>query len=214
MVDLVASGELGAFIASKGLVTWSRKDGYYDDSPWRGHLEYEGGGLLINQAIHTLDLMEYIGGKVIGIKGVVTNNTHENIEVEDTAMATFYYENGGVGSFYGTNSYGTNSNVELEFVFEKGQLRLLDQQLYLVKDGVSECLASDVFKKGEKSYWGMSHLYCIEDIYKAILGGLEPMVTIDDAIRATELVLGTYASSDMDEVFDMKKVVTTEETTT
>ncbi len=60
----------------------------------------------------------------------------------------------------------------------------------------------------------MSHLYCIEDIYKAILGGLEPMVTIDDAIRATELVLGTYASSDMDEVFDMKKVVTTEETTT
>lgn len=192
MMELVKSSELGKFISSKGILTWCRKDAYYSDSNWRGKLATEGGGLLINQALHTLDLLEYIGGPIKSLKAQVANYTHPEIEVEDTAMISFDYESGASGSFYGTNSYGENSQIEMGFVFEKGQLSMRDQHLFLIKEGHSEMLASDLVKKGSKSYWGMSHQLIIRDIYQAILSSGKPMVTLMDAIRATELVLLSY----------------------
>lgn len=192
MKEIIASDELGAFVSSKGLLTWCRVDDYYSDSSWRGKLATEGGGLLINQAIHTLDLLEYVGGPIKDLQAQIANFTHPEIEVEDTAMISMNYESGASGSFYGSNSYGLNSDVEMEFVFEKGTLRLRDQHLYLIKNGVCEQVANDIVKKGEKSYWGMSHQRIIQDIYDAILNKRKPMVTIESAIRATELVLLSY----------------------
>lgn len=192
MKEIVEANELGKFISSKGILTWCRKDSYYSDSDWRGCLAKEGGGLLINQALHTVDLLEYIGGPVKSLKAQVANFTHPEIEVEDTAMISYKYESGAIGSFYGTNSYGENSQIEMGFVFEQGELILRDQELFIVKDGHSELIASDLVKKGNKSYWGMSHQLIIKDIYESILENRDPMVTLDDAIRATELVLQCY----------------------
>ena len=78
------------------------------------------------------------------------------------------------------------------FVFEKGQLQFKDRELSLVTDQGTEILASDTLKDGAKSYWGVSHKHIIKDIYDSIRQGKEPMVTIDHAIRATELVLLCY----------------------
>jgi len=192
MKEIVEANELGKFISSKGFLTWCRKDSYYSESDWRGRLAKEGGGLLINQALHTVDLLEYIGGPVKSIKAQIANYNHPEIEVEDTAMISYTYESGAIGSFYGSNNYGVDSQIEMGFVFEQGELILRDQQLYMVKDGKSELKASDLVKKGNKSYWGMSHQLIIKDIYESILETRDPMVTLDDAIRATELVLQCY----------------------
>ncbi len=202
--ELISSGELGIFVGAKGSVTWSRKDGYYSASDWRGRLAFEGGGLLINQAIHTLDLMEYIGGEVRSLQAKVANTTHPEIDVEDTAMVTLSYADGGNGIFFGTNSYGGNAAVDMEFLFEKGKLVFREQALYVVTEDEEIQVAHDVVKKGEKAYWGMSHQLIIEDIYRGIMEDKAPQVTLDAAIRATELVLGSYESSTSGLAYEMK----------
>lgn len=193
--EIIQEGLLGVFKGAKGIVTWSRKDKYYSESEWRGKLDYEGGGLLINQAIHTLDLLDYLGGKVTGIKGCISNTTHPEIEVEDSAMVTFYYEDGTFGHFFGTTSYADDSHINMEFLFNEGKLVFADQQLYLENEGGKKLLAHDLIKKGKKAYWGMSHQLIVRDIYQSISEGNQPKVSLDQAIRATELVLGTYESS-------------------
>lgn len=195
--DYIGSGELGSFKSARGTVIWHRNDAYYKESDWRGSLETEGGGLLINQAIHTLDLLDWFGGGAKSLIGVIANHTHPTIEVEDTAMATLYYDDGSSSVFYATNSYGDNASVEIELIFEKGKLRFLDQALYLTTSQETVKVADDVVKKGEKAYWGMSHQRCIEDIYMAVILEREPAVTLADAIRATKLVLSVYRSSEL-----------------
>lgn len=192
MKEVAESGLLGRLIAAKGILTWSRKDGYYQDSDWRGKLATEGGGLMINQAIHTLDLMEYIGGSIDKLEAVVSNMAHADIEVEDTAMIGLQYENGAFGNFFGTNNYGDNSSVEMGFVFEQGRLELRDNQLSRITDEGTEVIAWDKAKDGQKSYWGVSHQLILRDIYDSIHEDREPKVTLADGIRATELVMLCY----------------------
>lgn len=198
MKQKVMEGALGEFKGAKGIVTWCRDDAYYTESGWRGSIEKEGGGVLINQAIHALDLMQYIGGVVKKIDACCTNFYHPNIEVEDTATIVLFYENGSVGNFYATNNYADNSAVELEFVFEKGSLRLYEQDLYVITQGEtqssSQIIASDINLQGEKSYWGQGHKECITNIYDHILLGDPLRITLEEAIKGTELVLRAYAS--------------------
>lgn len=200
MKSYIDSGQLGAFKSIRASVIWHRSEAYYSESKWRGQQKYEGGGLLINQAIHTLDLMDYLGGGAHSVRGHVANHSHPNIEVEDTAMATMDFGGGALGTFYGSNCYGDNTNVEIEVLFEKGRLRLLDQSVFLTRDGHTKKVADDLIKEGEKSYWGVSHKQCIKDIYEAILDKRPPLVTLEEAIRATKIVLAIYESSLKDKV--------------
>lgn len=88
MRELVRSGELGAVKAVRGILTWNRDRAYYESAGWRGKWETEGGGLLINQAVHTLDFFSYIAGDVCSVRADMCNHTLEGvIEVEDTLAA-------------------------------------------------------------------------------------------------------------------------------
>lgn len=192
MKEYVDSNILGDFKGAKGILTWCREADYYDQSSWRGRLETEGGGLLINQAIHTIDLMEYIGGPIKLVSGAVMNVNHPNIEVEDSANLFFTYESGASGIFLGSNNHRDNSPVELEFIFEKGTLKLEGRDLKLIVDNETKVIASDIPKNGAKSYWGSSHKLIIKDIYKSISNETEPFVRLKDGVRATELILSCY----------------------
>lgn len=196
MKEVADSGILGSLIATKGILTWNRQKTYYTDSNWRGKRATEGGGLLINQCIHTLDLMEYIGGPIESVRANVNNFAHPEIEVEDIAMVSLGYKNGAIGTFFGTNNYGDNSALEMGFVFEKGRLELRDRQVTLITEDKVEVLVADIAKNGAKSYWGVSHQLIIRDIYDSIIEGREPKVTIDDAIRASELIVLCYENNE------------------
>lgn len=126
-------GELGKMLSIKAVLTWSRSGAYYTQSPWRGRLATEGGSLLINQAIHTLDLMQWFAGGVTRVKGVVDSGELADVtEGEDSAMATLHFANGARGLFYASNCNTTDSPLLMEIHCEQGSLLLNDNTLWCV----------------------------------------------------------------------------------
>ncbi|KAI3492563.1 hypothetical protein L1887_42866 [Cichorium endivia] len=87
-------GELGKMLSIKAVLTWSRSGAYYTESPWRGRLATEGGSLLINQAIHTLDLMQWFAGGVTRVKGVAIRRFYHAISHPGNANYTDIREAG------------------------------------------------------------------------------------------------------------------------
>ena len=90
--------------------------------PWRGTMERAGGGVMINQAIHTLDLMQLVGGEVETVRGSISNLYDYGYDVEDTAVANIKFENGATGLFFATVTNASNSSVEFQVILEKGKL--------------------------------------------------------------------------------------------
>lgn len=155
------SGELGEIKSLKGFLTWSRTKEYYEREPWRGSWETEGGGVLINQAVHTLDYFSYIGGNITSVKANIMNYSLPEIQVEDTCVAHMNFENGATGVFFATNAYGRNSAPDLEIVFEKGIARYTNTKLYINEDLTEEDLKPSL----GKDYWGKGHEKLMENYY-------------------------------------------------
>lgn len=197
MKQKIYSGGLGKLICMKGVVTWHRNESYYKDSNWRGRWSSEGGGVLINQTIHTLDLLQWYGGEITSVKGSITTDVLDGvIEVEDTAHACIDFANNVRGLFYGTNTYLENSPVDLELVFEEGALNLRRDHLYLWKDGKETLVCEPIFSPTEgKSYWGTGHKRLIEDFYGHILNGRKFWLDGTEGIKALKLVKDIYSSS-------------------
>lgn len=197
MKQKIDSGGLGKLLCMKGVVTWHRNESYYKDSNWRGRWSSEGGGVLINQTIHTLDLLQWYGGEITSVKGSITTDVLDGvIEVEDTAHACIEFANNVRGLFYGTNTYLENSPVEVELVFEEGILNLRRDHLYLWKEGKETLVCEPTFSPTEgKSYWGTGHKRLIEDFYDHILSGRKFWLDGTEGIKALKLVKDIYSSS-------------------
>ncbi|MGF7046582.1 putative dehydrogenase [Paenibacillus sp. DS2015] len=199
MKEMIESGTLGNLICMKGIVTWHRNDAYYRDSTWRGAWDTEGGGVLINQTIHTLDLLQWFGGEIASVRGSVTTDVLNGvIEVEDTAHACIDFSNNVRAVFYATNGYLVNSPVEMELIFEQGTLLLRRDCLYLWKDGKETLLCepfSDITTTVGKSYWGTGHRRLIQDFYGHVREGKAFWLNGHEGIKALKLVSDIYNSS-------------------
>ena len=154
---------IGALKGIKGILTWSRDADYYHSAKWRGTKQYEGGGVLINQAVHTLDLMIYFAGNAESVYASMRNNFLRGvIEVEDTIDAYIEFKNGAKGIFYATNAYTTNSLMQIELEFENRSFAYING--ILISDGKVICKDSSDFKG--KSYWGNGHAKALFDFYE------------------------------------------------
>lgn len=196
--EIIDSNSMGKILGVKGLVTWSRGPEYYTSSEWRGSFAREGGGVLINQSIHTLDLMQWLVGDLEYIEGKVSTRTLKDvIEVEDTAEATLFFKNGARGIFYATNSYTSDSPIELEIHLEKGKLRIADGQLTKLEDGKLEVLVDENADTAPyKSYWGNSHAEIIADFYNNLLSGeLREIIPVEEAKKSIVMIEAIYRSS-------------------
>jgi predicted dehydrogenase len=205
---ILEEGTLGYVKGIKGIVTWFRDEEYYTKSYWRGKWATEGGGVLINQSIHTLDLMQWFGGAIDGIEGNVATRTLKHIiEVEDTADATLYYKNSAIGIFYATNSFTTDAAIEVEIHCEKGTLRINEGTLVRSIDGHKEIIATDEDSKSAyKSYWGLSHKKLIEDFYKAIEeNDRSRYISVGEASKALKLIQGIYKASNNKEYVNLEE---------
>ncbi|PLR32386.1 gfo/Idh/MocA family oxidoreductase [Chimaeribacter californicus] len=195
----LAGGTLGKMIGMKAVLTWSRGGRYYTHSPWRGRYATEGGSLLINQAIHTLDLMQWFGGGVARVKGVVDSGELAAVtEAEDSAMATLHFHNGARGLFYASNSYTTDAPLLLEIHCEAGMLQLRDNQLWRVCAGGRTHLISDPSPESDaKAYWGSGHLAAIRQFYQTLHHPSAPAeyTSIEEAGKSLALVEAIYHSS-------------------
>lgn len=187
-LELVRTHRFGRLKGIKVILTWDRRTNYYDKDLWRGLLSRAGGGVMLSQAIHVLDLMCLLGGQPEWVKGLIGNLYLEDIEVEDTACAHIQFQNGVNGIFYGTVTHCANSSVELEAVMENGILNIKDNRLIL-KQGKDETLvAEDDFEGGDKAYYGCSHYQAIRSYYEELLGMGGSHISLEDAKTVSILI--------------------------
>ncbi len=160
---LIDGEQLGQLLGVKGFMTWCREPGYYDNSSWKGKQTTEGGSCLINQALHTLDMMVYLAGPVRALDASTGNHTLRGvIETEDTVEASLQFTSGARGLFYASNGYCVNSPIELEVVGTKATARYIYGQLFL-----NGCKVADDHSSSEgQNYWGNGHYALLLDYYK------------------------------------------------
>lgn len=192
----IEAGTLGKLLGIKGFLTWKRTAAYYQSESWRGKWATEGGGLLINQAVHMLDMLYYLGGEVEAVKGNIdTRVLYDTIEVEDTADATLYFKDDMVGLFYATNCNSQDSPFFIEIHLEKGLLRYMDKQLTLKTEEEEKVLVRDDGNALGKAYWGSGHAELINCFYQNIAGCNVRYSTLRDAAYSMGLLDGIYASA-------------------
>ena len=186
--------EDGGAVTGYGALFWERDEKYYTESGWRGRYETEGGGVMINQAIHTLDLLCEFLGKPVTVRAT-TNNRHLAgiIEVEDTCEGIIGFDSGKRANFYATTSFIGAASTTLFIVTKNHTVEMRGYDLFV--DG--EYVNTDDHKNFVgKACYGNGHLPLIERFYDAILTGNEMPVTLESAKHAVKLLLAAYKSND------------------
>ena len=195
--EVLSSGALGKVKEIRGNVNWYRAMPYYTESGWRGKLSTEGGGALINQSVHTLDLMLwFMGGKPKTISAAMATLAHD-IEVEDMITGVLDYEGGKRICFYFTNNATENYPIEIALTCEKGTAKITGQKLLIEFDDGSAPITAEAEKADGviKGYWGNSHEKQIRDIYACMENGGKPFVTPQDALASHEGMFAIYKSA-------------------
>ena len=180
--------------AGFGSVVWNRDAAYYRSGAWRGTAEREGGGVLINQALHTLDLMQWICGFPTHVIAHTQNNLLKNeIEVEDTASAIYLCEDGKRFQFYATNTAAADLPVQIQVKLNNGECvdAQNDRIMRSKKDG-TQCAEPDSFGK---FVWGSGHIALTRDFYQCIQSGTHFPIDAFEAGKVIRMILATYASA-------------------
>lgn len=135
--ELIEKGELGKLVRTTWLITdWFRTQHYYDSGGWRATWKGEGGGVLLNQCPHNLDLYQWLVGMPERITGFAEIGKYHNIEVEDEVTGFFQHADGMVGHFVTTTAESPGTN-RLEIVGEKGRLVLEDGKINFFRNNES-----------------------------------------------------------------------------
>ena len=195
LCDIVKENKDGKLLGISGAVRWNRDAAYYNHDKWRGKYATEGGGVLINQSIHLLDLILFFGDKVKNVCASQSNKSLKNvIEVEDTVDAIIEFESGLKASFYATNAYPVNQPFQLELNFENATYRYADNNLYKIEKGECTFICRNGASVPGKDYWGGGHKRVIFDFYNAILNGTE-YIDLSDAVQTTNTMFAIYDSA-------------------
>lgn len=203
--NIIAEKTFGELLSIRAFVTWCRGEDYYSDD-WHGTADKECGGVLINQAIHTVDLIQYLGGKCKKVTARISNDHLKGvIEVEDTASVLMELEGGKTAVLYATTAYAENSDVFIEILFEKGRLRLEGDRLYSIDSN------SDIAEIGERpeaiyqgqSYWGVGHTILINDYYDCLKNNKKFEIDAFEGSDAAKIVFAAYKSSETGESVDI-----------
>ena len=203
--EAIQSGLLGKMVLGDVYLKYYRSQAYYDSAGWRGTWELDGGGALMNQGVHGIDLALWIMGDV---KSVYAKADHlvRDIEVEDTAVAILEYENGAWGVLEGTTSVNPGESTRISLHGKKGTIVVEDERIakWAVAEGEDELAKEqEVRVEGEKSGAAVDpkaigvagHLFLVNDLVEAIRQDRDPYITGESARKAVDLVLSIYESA-------------------
>lgn len=186
--------EDGGAITGYGSLFWERDEKYYTESGWRGSFATEGGGVMINQAIHTLDLLCEFLGKPTSVRATVNNRHLEGIiEVEDTADGIIRFDTGKQANFYATTSFIGAASTTLFLVTKNHTVEMRGYDLFVDGRFID---TNDHKDYAGKACYGNGHLPLIKRFYEAIESGGEMPVTLESAKHAVRLLLASYRSQD------------------
>ncbi len=208
--NLIKSKEYGEVKTARAMVTWRRDEDYYNADAWRGTWSQECGGVLINQAIHTHDLMQYLCDKETATVDGHIENYHlkDSIEVEDTASVYFTYTDGARAVYFATNAAGDNSMPVVEIFCENAVIRVEGKSVYKISDSVEQIFSQKANDETVgKQEWGNSHTRLIADFYDCIAENKDFPISAEEASRVVYELLAVYESSESGKTIDIKDFV-------
>ena len=182
-------------------VRWNRNKNYYDQAPWRGKWESDG-GCLMNQCIHGIDLLRWmLGEEVEEVYGVTKQQFHDYLECEDIGMAVLKFKNGAVATVEGTvNVYPQNLEETLYLFGEDGTVKIGGKStnnidVWNFKDEDADDQNNIGLKEETENVYGNGHTSLFKDMIEAIQEDRDPYITAVDGKNALEIVLAIYKSS-------------------
>ncbi|WP_257350247.1 Gfo/Idh/MocA family protein [Pseudalkalibacillus decolorationis] len=197
---LMDAERFGQLSHANATVRWNRNQEYYDQAPWRGTKSLDG-GVLMNQAIHNLDLLVWLMGEVEEVFSMGATRLR-NIEAEDVSIGTVRFKSGALGVIEAaTTIYPRNLEETLSIFGETGTLKIGGTTAKLIEhidiEGMDDQVTNDLIDGVKSDPLGKpGHQCIIEDMIEAVSNNREPIVTGEDGKNALALVIGLYESAE------------------
>lgn len=198
--ELIDSGRLGKLVLGDSYQKYYRSAEYYKSAGWRATWELDGGGALMNQGIHGIDLLQWIMGPVESVISYAETLVHK-IAVEDTAIALLKFKNGALGVIEGTTSVYPGLSLRMEINGEKGTI-IYEESAITKLDIQGEEIKLEQKKEEQGSASSsptaigeIGHVIHIEDFVVALKENKEPLVTGIEARKSVEIILAIYKSA-------------------
>lgn len=198
--EAIEKGWLGTVTLADAYLKYYRSDEYYAQADWRGTWELDGGGALMNQGIHGIDMINWIMGGIESVNAQCATIAR-NIDVEDTAVIRVKYKNGALGVIEGATAAYPGLDTVFAFHGTKGSIIFGDKGFYLwdLEDksiempDVNNSMGGVNCQYNETNY---GHIYLVEDMALAVLEDRDPMIGPDEGRKAVEIILAIYESSE------------------
>jgi predicted dehydrogenase len=204
--DLIEQQAFGRLVLGNALVPWWRSQAYYDSGAWRGTWELDGGGILMNQSIHSIDLLQWLMGPVKSVFAYTDTLVHR-LETEDVAVAILRFANGALGTIAATAGAYPGTGTRIEIYGDKGSAVIEDDRLsylHLARDdhekvgsyGAGREQRAPTSPAGPSAAQNpaalaiRSHALQIEDMIRAIRENGTPLVDGYAAKHPVEIILG------------------------
>ncbi len=216
MKKAIDEGKIGAPALGHVIMLGWRDEKYYHSDPWRGKWETEGGGVLVNQAPHQLDLFQWLMGDIEQVYAVTRNLNHPYIEVEDTAVAVVQFKSGAVGNIllsnsqkpgiygkihiHGRNGASVGAQTEGGAMFIAGKSNVLEPPVNDIWTISGEEDKLDEWNKKDADFFNTinaAEYYIglqIDDFCQSVVEGREPLVSGEEGRKTVELFTAVYRS--------------------
>ena len=204
----VEQKRFGRLTLGDAIVKWYRTQEYYDSGKWRGTWELDGGGALMNQAIHTVDLLSWLMGPVVEITAQTALLAHERIEVEDTAVATVKFANGALGIIEASTAAYPGYLKRVEIHGSEGSAVIEEEDIIKwdfresksedaeIREQMSNRLSGGGGGAADPASIGHhGHAKLFADVIEAIETGKAPVCDGYEGRRSVEIILGIYESA-------------------
>ncbi len=205
----VESGRFGTLTLCDAQIKWYRTQAYYDSADWRGTRALDGGGALMNQGIHTVDLLLYLAGNVKRLSASMAMLIHENIEVEDTAVAILEFENGARGAIQAATSCWSSEGhpAEIHLCGSAGSVFLSDESFRVWdfrEQTEQDRFVHENLMKSDQPAQGANdprainftgHLRNFEDVISAIENRAAPFISGEESMKSVRVIDAIYRSA-------------------
>ncbi|QEG35362.1 Gfo/Idh/MocA family protein [Bythopirellula goksoeyrii] len=207
MKRAVDEGRFGRLTLGDAYVKWFRTQEYYDSGAWRGTWKLDGGGALMNQAVHTVDLLTWLMGPVTEIQAQIATLAHERIEVEDVATATLKFANGALGVIEASTAVYPGYLKRIELHGDQGTAVLEEEDLKVwdfAKKTRADAAILKAMKESRSTGGGAAdpsaighhgHAAQFRDFVSAIKEDRSPAVDGPEGRRSVEIVVGIYKAA-------------------
>jgi predicted dehydrogenase len=186
----IMDGRLGAVTSAVASVPWWRTQEYYDSAQWRGTWAFDGGGAVMNQGVHTVDLLVWLLGRPGEVSASTARLAHERIEVEDVAVATIRFDSGALAVLHATTAAYPGLPVRLQVHGSRGSAVIDDDRATFFPGGEEVVGGEADFVEG--------HLRQYADVVAAVDESRPPGITVHDGLIAVAVVKAIYLSATLD----------------